>query len=90
MKEYIVELEEFEKTEQRKDLDLLLIKSGRTPTDDISIFDNVESTYIKYMHKYGSENIKINTNKLKPQTYKCGMLEIDIINTYEKTNKKTV
>ena len=79
MKEYIVDLEFFEKTDQRKELDEILIKNGRTPTGKITIYDNILSTFEKYMWKYASTNIKINTNgKLKPQIYKVTLYEIEI------------
>ncbi len=78
-KEYIVDLEEFEKTEQRLELDEVLIKSGRRPTGDVTIYDNVLSTFEKYVWEYGSTNIKVKTDKLKPQIYKVVSYEIEVV-----------
>jgi len=78
-KEYVVELEEFKKTEQRLELDKVLMQSGRLHTGDVTIYDNILSTFSKYMWKYGSTNIKIKTDKLKPQIYKVMSYEIEIV-----------
>jgi len=79
MKEYIFELEIFEKTEQRLELDKVLIKSVSQSTGDVILYDYVLTTFEKYMCKYGSTNIKIKTNKLKPQIYKVMAYEIEIV-----------
>jgi hypothetical protein len=79
MKEYVVEVEKFEKTEQRLELDKVLMQSGRQHTGDVTIYDNILSTFDKYMWKYGSTNIKIKTDKLKPQIYKVMAHEIEIV-----------
>lgn len=82
MKEYIVDLERFEKTDQRRELDKVLMQSGRTPTGEVTLYDDVLSTFQKYMWEYASTNIKIKTNKLKPQVYKVMAYEIEIVNQY--------
>jgi len=65
MKEYIVDLERFKKTNQRLELDKALMQSGKTPTGEVTLYDDVLSTFEKYMCKYTSTNIKIKTNKTK-------------------------
>ncbi|MFT6125756.1 MAG: hypothetical protein ACJAVA_000197 [Flavobacteriaceae bacterium] len=78
-KEYTVELEKFEKTEQRIELDKILIRSGHSSTGSVTLYDNILSTFEKYMWKYGSTNIKVKTDLVAPQIYKVGMHEIEII-----------
>lgn len=80
MEEYIVDLERFEKSEQRLELDKILIMSGRSSTGEVTIFDDVLTTFEKYMWQHGSTNIKIRTQELKPQIYKVMAYEIEIIN----------
>ena len=80
MKEYTVGLEKFEKTEQRNELDKVLIHSGRCSTGNVTLYDDVFSTFEKYMCEYASTNIKIKTNELEPQIYKVMAYEIEIIN----------
>ena len=71
---YKVHLEHFIKT----DLELLLDKQfGYKPR---TIYDDVITTYEKYMKIYGSTNIFIITNKLKPQVYKYANECIQIVN----------
>lgn len=79
MKEYVVELEKFEKTEQRLELDKVLMQSGRQHTGDVTVYDNILYTFNKYMWKYASTNIKIKTNELEPQIYKVMTYEIEIV-----------
>lgn len=80
MKKIITPIEYFDKTEQRNELDSVLIKSGKKPTGKVTILDNVKSTYDKYMWKHGTTNVVIVCNELEPQIYKVGIDEIQIIN----------
>ena len=80
MRKYIVKLEKFEKTKQRVELDRLLRCSGRQDTEKITLYDNILSTFTKYMWEYGSLNIKIKTKDIEPQVYKVMDYNIEIIN----------
>ena len=80
MKSYIVDLEFFEKSEQREELDRELMNHGLTPTGKVTIYDNIYSTYTKYLMEYASTDIKIKTNLLESQTFLIGPYEIEIVN----------
>jgi hypothetical protein len=82
MREHIVDLEHFAKTEQDIELDRIIMQSEHfTSIGKRTLLDDVESTYLKYMWKYGSTNIKVRTDKVAPRKYRFSSYETEIIKT---------
>lgn len=73
-KQIVADLIRYEKTELERSLDKEFGYKERT------VFEDITETYRNKTSEFGTTNIQIRTKLVKPQIYKVGAGEIEVIN----------